>query len=91
MPLEVGSLPFLESKIYRSVHFQPLDPNFVWALEPTILKLEGSSFGNGPSIYVLKGWYYEIPKNIAIAVILGAKAFLAPSPRYRVNKIYGLG
>ena len=39
--------------------FQALDPKFVLTLEPKVWKLEGSSFGHKPSIYVLKGKYDE--------------------------------
>ena len=42
-------------KILRLTDFQALDPNFVLALELKVLKLEGSSYGIRPSIYVLKG------------------------------------
>ena len=31
--------------------------NFHSAVEPKVLKLEGSSFGNRPTIYVWMGWY----------------------------------
>ena len=74
-PLEVGSLPF---QILRLTDFQARDPNFVLALELRVCKLEGSSYDIRPSIYVLKGWYYETPKKVAVTVILGAKAFLPP-------------
>ena len=40
-------------------HFQALDPKFVLALKPIVLKQEGSSCGIGPSICVLNGGYKE--------------------------------
>ena len=62
-PSEVWSVPFLNSKILGLVNFQALDPKFHLALEPKVLKLEGSYFLNNPSIYVLKGCYEEPPKS----------------------------
>ena len=41
----------------RLVGFPALDQKFVLALEPKIVRLEGSSFGNTPYIFVLMGWY----------------------------------
>ena len=74
-------------KILRFVDFQALGPKIHVALEPKVLKLEGSSFGKRPSIYVLKGWYNETPIKVKVprTVILGVKA---PPPRpalIRVN------
>ena len=54
-PSEVGNLPLSNSKILKLTDFQALDPNFVLALELKVLKLEGSSYGIRPSIYVLRG------------------------------------
>ena len=48
-PFKVQSVPIQKSEIFN---FQALDPKFVLALEPRVLKLEGSSFGVRPSIYV---------------------------------------
>ena len=70
-----------KSKILRSIDFQALDPNFCQALEPNILDLEGSSYGNRPSIYALKGCHDETPQKVVVTVILGAKAFLPPPVR----------
>ena len=63
-------------KNLRFFKVQALDPKFVLALEPRVLKLEDSSFGIRLYIYVLKGGYKETPPKVAITVILGAKAFL---------------
>ena len=46
------------------------------ALELPILKLKGSSYDIRLFIYVLKGWYDETPRKVAITVILEAKTFL---------------
>ena len=35
------------------------------ALEPKVLKLEGSYFGNMPYIYVLKGDVMKLPKKVS--------------------------
>ena len=43
------------SLVLRFVNFQDLDPKFHLVLEPKVLKLEGLSFGNMVSIFVLKG------------------------------------
>ena len=40
-------------------------------LEPKILELKGSSYGNRPSIYVLKGCYDETSQKVVVTVILG--------------------
>ena len=46
----------------RFIDFQALDTKFVLALEPKVLKLEGSSFGIRPFNYVLMGGYDKPPK-----------------------------
>ena len=66
---EVRSLPFSNNKMLRFIDFKALDPNFVLAIELPIPKLEGSSYGMRPLIYVLKGWYDETPKRVAIRVM----------------------
>ena len=48
-------LQFPNSKILSFVDFEALDPRFPIALEPKVLMLERLSFGNSPSICVLKG------------------------------------
>ena len=53
-PYKVQSVRFLISKILRLVNFQAMNPKYVLALEPKVLQLEGSSFGNRLSISVLK-------------------------------------
>ena len=52
----------------RFVDFQALDPKFQLALEPKVLKLEGPSFENMTSIYVLKGWYEETPQDKGLPI-----------------------
>ena len=50
----VQSVRFSNSITLRFFDFQALDPKFVLALEPKVLKVKGSSYGNKPSIYVRK-------------------------------------
>ena len=50
--------PIFNREITKYVDFEALAPKFVLALEPTVLKLDGSSFGR-PFIYVLKGCMYK--------------------------------
>ena len=64
------------SKILRFIEFQALDLIFVLALEPKVLKLEGSSFEIRPSIYVLMGCYDEPPKKLPITANMGVKPFI---------------
>ena len=45
---------FLSIEILRFIDCQALAPKYILALELTILKLEGSSFGIRPSIYVIQ-------------------------------------
>ena len=47
-------------------NFQDLDSKFVLALKPRVLKLEGSSFGIRPIIYVLKGCFKDPPPMVFI-------------------------
>ena len=56
------------------------------AHEPRVFKLEGSSFGIMPSIYVLKGGYKEPHKKVAMTVILGVKAFLPLPPQIAIDR-----
>ena len=56
------------------------DPKFYLALEPKVLKLEGSSFGNSPSIYVLKGWYDDYPQKSSQNSHFVAEDVPPPSP-----------
>ena len=57
-----GGPPKLKNSNFQKANldFDAQHPNFHLALKPKILKLEGSSFGNRSSIYVLNGWYNEI-------------------------------
>ena len=49
------------------------------ALELKVLKLEGSSYGIRPSIYVLKGWYDETaPKSSRNSHFKGEGVFAPP-------------
>ena len=57
-------------EIYR---FSSSSPKFFFGSRA--LKLEGSSFGIRPSIYVLKGCCDESLPKVPICVILGEKAF----------------
>ena len=50
-------------KNLRFFKVQALDPKFVLALKPRVLKLEGSSYGIRPSIYVLKGKIFTPAKT----------------------------
>ena len=56
-------------------------------------KLQGSTFVNRPSTYVLKGCYKELPpppkKILGITGILGAKAFLV-TIRQLIDEIFML-
>ena len=52
---------FQIAKIFRLVDFQSLYPKFVLSQEPKVWKIKGSSFGNRPSMFDLKGWYGEPP------------------------------
>ena len=47
--------PLMSKVSHFQIDFQALNPKFVMALEPKLLKLDGLSFGTRPSIYVLKG------------------------------------
>ena len=49
----------LPSEVLDRIHAQ--HPNFVFALDPQVLKQGDLFFEILPSIYVLMGWYDETP------------------------------
>ena len=73
--MALWSVWFSNYKILRLVDFQALHPKFVLALEPKVFQLEGSSFGNRPSIHVQKGRYMKTTKSTHNSD-LGVEAFL---------------
>ena len=63
------------------VDFQALDPKFHLALEPKVLKLEGSSFGNMLSIYILKNRHSEMSQGTGLSTAtLCSRAQCTPPP-----------
>ena len=50
-------------KNLRFFNFRAQGLNFVLALEPRVFKLDGSSFGIRPYIYVLKECYKDTPQK----------------------------
>ena len=70
--------PESKFQILRFFDFQALASEFVFAQEPTVLRLEGSSFGIRDSIYILIGCYDRPPRKVPRRVILGEKVFLRP-------------
>ena len=62
-------------KISRLVDYRALYPIFQLASETKVSKLEGSSFGNMPSMYVLKSQYDVSAQKVPRTVILVVKTF----------------
>ena len=67
--------PESKFQILRFFDFQALASEFVFAREPTVLRLEGSSFGIRPSIYAQMGYYDDLPPKVPIRVILGENLY----------------
>ena len=79
---------FFDQNLFCTQNF--VSPNFSYsnfqlAIEPTISKLEGPSFGNRPSIYVSKGWYNETcQKQGASQTLAKAHTSVTSEPSYKL-------
>ena len=67
---------FPKNKILRFIDFHAMASKFVLDLEPTVFKLDGSSFGIRPLIYILKDAIINPSKKVPVILILCSIAIL---------------